>query len=381
MSARWDIFCRVIDNYGDAGVSWRLARILVAEHGLDVTLWLDRLEALAPIEPALDATRDAQRARGVTIRRWTDEATPSSPADVVIDAFGVGLPAAYIDAMVGRSAATQWFVLEYLTAESWADGTHRLASPHPRLPLARRFWIPGFTPKTGGLLREHDLFARRDAWLTTEARRDAFWRSLDLPIPVANECRVSLFCYPDAPVGALLDAWSASATPIVAIVPVGVATAAIERWHGGGFAVGSRLARGNATLCIMPFVAQDLFDRLLASCDVNFVRGEDSLARAQWLARPFVWQAYVQDEEAHQRKVDALCARYVESLDAAAANAVRGLWSAWNRAAGAIAIDHAWTDFFAARPALDAHAGRWAAHLASLPELAAGLVKATKSSV
>jgi len=383
VTLRWDIFCRVIDNFGDAGVSWRLARLLAAEHGLDVTLWLDRLDALAPIEPAIDAGRDAQRARGVTVRCWNDATAPTVPADVVVDAFGVGLPNGYVDAMVGRTPATQWFILEYLTAEAWADGTHGLASPHPRLPLVRRFWIPGFTPRTGGLLREHDLFARRDAWQGSANARDAFWRSLRLPIPAPDECRVSLFCYPDAPVAALLDAWTASAAPVVAIVPERVATAAIERWGGEGIAArpGARIARGNATLHVVPFIAQDDFDRLLACCDVNFVRGEDSLARAQWMARPFVWQAYVQDDDAHQRKVDALCARYVDALDDATASAVRNLWSAWNGAAGAIPVDRAWGPFFAGRAGVERHARAWAERLDGLPELATGLVNAAKSSV
>jgi hypothetical protein len=43
---RWDVHCRVIDNYGDAGVCWRLSRQLAAEHALDVTLWIDRLATL-----------------------------------------------------------------------------------------------------------------------------------------------------------------------------------------------------------------------------------------------------------------------------------------------------------------------------------------------
>lgn len=383
MTLRWDIFCRVIDNFGDAGVSWRLARLLVAEHGLDVTLWLDRLDALAPIEPAIDADRDTQRSRGVTIRRWNDATSPIEPADVVVDAFGVGLPTAYVDAMVGRTRATRWFILEYLTAESWADGTHGLASPHPKLPLVRRFWIPGFTRRTGGLLREHDLLARRDAWQGSAIARDAFWRSLDLPIPAAGECRVSLFCYPDAPVSALLDAWTAIAAPVVAIVPESIATAAIERWHGGGVAAaaGAELKRGGATLHIVPFVAQDDYDCLLASSDVNFVRGEDSLVRAQWMAQPFVWQAYVQDENAHQRKVQALCARYVDALDDATAAAVRDLWAAWNGGAGATPLDRAWASFVAVRAGVEAHARAWAQRLDRLPELATGLVNATKNSV
>ncbi|HET9045379.1 MAG TPA: elongation factor P maturation arginine rhamnosyltransferase EarP, partial [Casimicrobiaceae bacterium] len=40
---RWDVFCKVVDNFGDAGVCWRLARQLVAEHDLAVTLWIDVL--------------------------------------------------------------------------------------------------------------------------------------------------------------------------------------------------------------------------------------------------------------------------------------------------------------------------------------------------
>ncbi|MBY0444112.1 MAG: elongation factor P maturation arginine rhamnosyltransferase EarP, partial [Burkholderiales bacterium] len=40
-TVRWDIFCRVIDNYGDIGVCWRLARQLSFEHGFAVRLMVD----------------------------------------------------------------------------------------------------------------------------------------------------------------------------------------------------------------------------------------------------------------------------------------------------------------------------------------------------
>ena len=51
MGVRWDIFCRVIDNFGDIGVSWRLARQLVAEHNLDVRLWVDDLNTFCRLCP------------------------------------------------------------------------------------------------------------------------------------------------------------------------------------------------------------------------------------------------------------------------------------------------------------------------------------------
>ena len=46
-SLSWDIFCTVVDNYGDIGVCWRLARQLAAEHGFAVRLWVDDLASFA----------------------------------------------------------------------------------------------------------------------------------------------------------------------------------------------------------------------------------------------------------------------------------------------------------------------------------------------
>src|SRR5947208_6585773 len=53
MTARWDLFCRVIDNFGDAGIAWRLARELHDEHGLAVTIWIDAPDVLLPLTGAL----------------------------------------------------------------------------------------------------------------------------------------------------------------------------------------------------------------------------------------------------------------------------------------------------------------------------------------
>ena len=80
---RWDIFCKVVDNYGDAGVCWRLARQLVAEHGLAVTLWIDALASLARIAPTLDVALADQTISGVRVRR-TDTADPAGLPAVVV---------------------------------------------------------------------------------------------------------------------------------------------------------------------------------------------------------------------------------------------------------------------------------------------------------
>jgi uncharacterized repeat protein (TIGR03837 family) len=379
---RWDIFCKVVDNYGDAGVCWRLARQLAAEHGLDVTLWQDDLAALARIAPAIDPARDVQKAMGVTVRRWAVPLSDSAPADVVVEAFGCGLPALYVDAMARAATAPAWFILEYLSAETWVENRHGLPSPHPRLPLPRRFWFPGFTAKTGGLLRERGLLAARDAFRRDEIAQRALWSALRVPPPAPDEIRISLFCYPNPSLPALLDAWSDGDDPIVCVVPDGVATGALDLWTAGNVPhPGHPFHRGRLTLHAIPFVPQDDYDRLLWCSSVNFVRGEDSFVRAQWAARACVWHIYPQAEAAHQVKLEAFIALYSSGLDPDPASALARFWRAWNGVPDAPPIDAAWRQFAAARRAIGRHADRWETELAALPDLAFGLVKAARSRV
>ena len=380
---RWDVVCKVVDNFGDAGVSWRLARQLAAEHALDVTLWLDRLPALAPLARGVSPALSVQTVDGVTIRTLAEPAGGFDPADVVIDAFGGGLPDGYVAAIATRATPPQWFVLEYLSAEPWVDGAHGLASPHPQWPIARRFWFPGYTARSGGLLRERDLFARRDAFRSDPGELAALWSTLGVPAPAADETRVSLFCYANSALPALFDAWAEGDAPIVCVVPEGVATGAIDAWAGGSVphARGKPLLRGRLELHAIPFVDQDTYDRLLWACDVNFVRGEDSFVRAQWAARPFLWHLYPQQDGAHFAKLVAFLDRYTAGLGDAAATAIRRLMRAWNGDAAAGSVAPAWLDFASARPQLSTHGEAWAAALATRPDLASTLVKAAVCAV
>jgi uncharacterized repeat protein (TIGR03837 family) len=375
---RWDIFGRIVDNYGDAGIGWRLARQLVAEHAQDVTLWQDDLSALARIAPGIDPARELQQTAGVTVRQWAEPFAETPPADVVVEAFGCGLPESYVAAMARAATPPVWFILEYLSAETWVEEAHGLPSPHPRLPLPRRFWFPGFTARTGGLLRERGVFAARDALRRDDAAQRALWSSLRVPPVAPDEIRVSLFCYPNPALPALFDAWTDGDAPVVCLVPDGVAVGALDAWTGGNVPhPGHPFRRGRLSLHAIPFVAQDDYDRLLWLSAVNFVRGEDSFVRAQWAARPFAWHIYPQADGAHWRKLDAFVARYHFGLAREPAAALRRFWRAWNGAPDAGPIGAAWLDFAAARPQLEERADEWSGECAALPELAAGLVKAT----
>jgi uncharacterized repeat protein (TIGR03837 family) len=382
MTPRWDIFCKVVDNYGDVGVCWRLARQLAAEHDLDVTLVIDDLVALKRMAPGVDHSRAEQTVSRVTIRRWNASMSIQAPADVVIEAFGCGLQEPYATAMTKRARAPPWFVLEYLSAEAWIDGAHGLPSPHPRLPLARRFWFPGFTPASGGLIRERGLIEARDAFQRDERLRETFWSSLGMPAPSPGESRISLFCYPNPALPALFDAWADGEDHVTCVVPEGVASGALDAWTGGDVPrAGHPVTHGRLELHAIPFLPQDAYDRLLWACDVNFVRGEDSFVRAQWAARPFAWHIYPQAEDAHRRKLDAFLDRYAEGLDDATQRGVRRFFGAWNGVPSAGAIDATWLEWTAMRPQLMSHGRHWVEHLLRLPELATGLVNVARNAL
>lgn len=356
MRKNWDIFCRVIDNFGDIGVCWRLARQLAAEHGVAVRLWLDDLGALNPLCPAIDPNRREQTVAGVAVHQWSDPFPQVETAPVVIEAFACELPPVYRVAMARCPTPPVWINLEYLSAEPWVEGCHALASPQP--PLDKHFFFPGFTAKTGGLLRESGLLNARDA---VQARLSAH-----------TALEVSLFFYDTAPVEALLSAWQRSDRPIRCRVPSGQPLAAVRRALGG---IGP-WQTGALTVTPIPFLPQDDYDRLLWECDLNFVRGEDSFVRAQWAGRPLVWQAYRQDDEAHLNKLSAFLSRYTSGLASPERDAVKSLFLAWNRGED---IEAAWSTFSAILPALKQHAKVWAKSLCAAGDLAGNLVKFVNS--
>lgn len=360
MQPHWDIFCRVIDNYGDIGVCWRLARQLASEHDLRVRLWLDELPSLQPFCPPLDLRAARQHLEGVEIVLWNESAAVDGVADVIIEAFACELPAAYVQAMAESKTRPCWINLEYLTAEPWAESCHGLASPPPSLPLVKYFFFPGFSPATGGLLREAGLLAKRDQEIAQKELGDAL--------------EVSLFCYDSAPLGEWLESLAKSPQAVRCYVPPGKPLAAVTAHLGGT----GPWQRGNLRLEPIPFLSQQEYDRLLWRCDINFVRGEDSFVRAQWAARPFVWQIYQQAENAHIVKLDAFLERYCAGLAAEAGAALCAMFHAWNSGQG---VGQAWAEFLAARQQITAHNANWAKYLAQRDDLATALVKFCASKV
>ena len=342
----WDVFCRVVDNWGDIGVGWRFARDLAAR-GEAVRLWIDDASALAWMAP--------EGAGGVEVIEWHAATPLREPGDVVVELFGCDPPPGFVERM-RRDKPPLWIDLEYLSAEPYVERSHGLPSPlqaGPGAGLTRWFFYPGFTAATGGLLRERGLTDARRSF-----ERDAWFAAHGIA-PRAGEQVVSLFCYDNAALPALLD--TLARTPTLLLVTPDHAARQVRA------VLGTASARGALRVHWLPWLTQPGFDRLLWACDLNFVRGEDSFVRAQWAARPFVWHIYPQDDAAHARKLDAFLDRYLDDAEPAFADALRDLWFAW---IGRRPWPDAWPD----AAAWLAHAGRWQKRVEAQPDLVTRLL-------
>jgi uncharacterized repeat protein (TIGR03837 family) len=294
----WDVFCHVVDNLGDIGVCWRFSADLAAR-GHSVRLWIDQPDALRWMAPgALEGD-----VASVRVLHWTTPLAPgllaSLPlADVWIETFGCRPPTELQEhrahAIAAGASLPVWINLEYMSAEPYVERSHglpSLVSDGPLRGTGQWFFYPGFTPGTGGLLREPDLAARRTAfdpgaWLTSRQ------------LGGGTRPRASLFCYEPAALPALL-AQAGEEMPSDWLVTAGRAGDAVSA------ALGQGLDTGHATLHRLPRLTQIDYDHLLWACDLNFVRGEDSLVRALWAGSPFVWHIYPQHDNAHHAKLEA----------------------------------------------------------------------------
>ena len=348
---QWDIFCKVIDNFGDIGICWRLAADL-ASRGQRVRLWVDDGSALAWMAPL--------GCDGVQVLPWSVSLRPAdlqsveaAPPDVMIEAFGCQIAPEFIATCARIQGATDpkparpvWINLEYLSAEPFAERNHGLPSLVQHGPTAgwtKWFFYPGFSAKTGGLLREPNLAARQAAFDRTAWLHAHGVQAIDATV-------VSLFCYEPPALAALLCDWAESGIdgkPVRLLVASGRATEAVLAVWGKNDQENATFnpikqprpneyGRGQLSISYLPLLSQTDFDHLLWACDINFVRGEDSIVRAIWAGKPFVWQIYPQDDGVHALKLDA----FLDMLDAPPS--LRDFHRHWNTPDAGVVATRPW---------------------------------------
>lgn len=335
-----DILCRVIDNYGDAGVVLRLARDLrrvclargqaspVLRLFVDRPDILDRLApgivpdpAHGPATPGLSwlpdcsvVTMGPAQESGSLAAAWD-----GIPAPLVIQAFDAALFAPYRQALESRAATAQaaglpvprhlLLNLEYLSAEDWTAEYHRLPSLSGLAGVDKFFFLPGFIPGTGGLLWGDQPPAPTTPAGVTRLRQaflaQAGLAACQVPADADRRWWLSLFSYEHdyTPLVQTLAGWQQSTPefqPLVLVAAGRGAAGFLDPWEQAGRPF---------PVLRLPFLAQDSYDRLVPACDLNIVRGEESLARAVLAGVPFLWHAYLQDEAWQLVKVQALLDR------------------------------------------------------------------------
>ena len=295
----WDIFCNVIDNWGDIGVCWRLTQQL-SQQGIFVRLWVDDAKALSWMQSPSDFP--------VQIIHWTKTTPCTIPGQAFIEAFGCHAPDNFLQKVAKQQCPSVWINLEYLSAQNNIDLLHGLPSLQqygPAKGLTRWFFYPGFTSKTGGLLRESTLDAQQNIFNAEHWLQQTF-----TPI-IPQAQRISLFCYPNQALPELLQQWAQSSSPIHLLATPGHTTQQINALNLSSTTTSdtpNTTHHHNLSITRLPYLSQKNFDHLLWSCDLNIVRGEDSWIRALWAKKPLIWQPYTQEDGEHLNKLRAFMA-------------------------------------------------------------------------
>ncbi|GIU26215.1 elongation factor P maturation arginine rhamnosyltransferase EarP [Shewanella schlegeliana] len=389
---RWDIFCAVVDNYGDIGVTWRLAKQLSAKHRIAITLWVDDLKSFSHILPALDPALPSQIHFGVTINQWSDPLPILYQAgNVLIEAFACELPEQVKTRLISMHQASKldpnaerpplWLNLEYLSAESWVEGCHGLPSMQAS-GLKKYFYFPGFTAKTGGLICENELFEKRDAWQREPQNRLDLFSSLGLSGITADDEVVSVFSYESSTLQALCEAWQNSEHTTHALFPKGRSLNSLQPilpCSVETLTAGTQIKLGNLVIHILPMTDQEGYDKLLWSCDFNIVRGEDSFLRAQWAAKPFIWHIYAQEDDYHLIKLDAFMQLYCNNLPPELAKSWKALNLAFNKEQQELTVSH-WQKLNLIGLPLLRHAKQWPIDAINDVDLVSRLVQFVKNS-
>jgi uncharacterized repeat protein (TIGR03837 family) len=319
------LLCKVVDNFGDIGVVYRLAKSLTdADSTLNLTIVCSDLKSFSMMAKNVDARKKVQTIKYGT-KEWTvldwnqneDFFYNSSPFPVILECFQCGRPDWLEKILFAENPGQTFhiFNIEYLTAESWADDFHLLKSYTRSSFVKKMFFMPGFTSKTGGLIIDSGFKKLLDE------------RKKSNP----SALTVTMFSYERDFSGIFkvlkkFEDKIKTRKPDFKVKVLAAAGRSLECVKEGWRKNGCKIE-----LTELDFLAQEEWDRVLMSADFNFIRGEESLARACLSGIPFIWHAYVQDDNNQLVKVNALLERITAFAEEKKyADALNDLWNQYN---------------------------------------------------
>ncbi|MBO4321289.1 MAG: elongation factor P maturation arginine rhamnosyltransferase EarP [Treponema sp.] len=304
------ILCRVVDNYGDIGFVYRLSRSLSElSPELKLRLVVSNLESFASMAHGLDPNKAVQEYRSWTVLDWNaDDACRAeytkNPPSLILECFQCSRPEWLDDILFepGRTQEVQIINIEYLTAEDWADDFHLLKSGTRSALVKKVNFMPGFTEKTGGLVIDNEFASSlRDKDAALFRLKDyPEYKEIQQAVCAEDVFCVSLFTY-KRDLSPIVRALKKSGLELCVFVAPGLSRDVfMDEWNKEDRPF---------KVIQLPYMAQESWDALLTLMDLNIIRGEDSFARACLCGKPFLWNAYVQDEELQLVKVGAVLDR------------------------------------------------------------------------
>ena len=298
------VLCKVVDNFGDIGVVFRLCRALSElKKNLEIRLVVSNLDSFAKISKGIDSTKTFQEFRGWKVFDWNDNALckkefSKNPPEFILECFQCGRPEWLEELLFSPqfNLNVQIVNVEYLTAESWADDFHLLKSGTRSAKIKKINFMPGFTKKTGGLILDKNfmrcLSEKKFALNLVKQNLDKKILSKDF----SDSFKILIFSYPknfDFLASAIKE--FSFLKKIIVFVASGA----------GADSAKISLKKFKVDFVCLPFMQQEVWDAFLSLMDFSFVRGEDSFSRCCLLGNPFIWNIYPQEEEFHIVKLNA----------------------------------------------------------------------------
>ena len=281
-----DIFCQVIDNYGDVGVAYRLAREFKRVYpNKKLRFVINQTEELNLIRKSED----------IEIILYKDFSKIENSADLIIESFGCEIPKKYMDKALKNSKLI--INLEYFSAEKWVDDFH-LQESFLGGNLKKYFFIPGLSEKSGGILLDNEFLERKKK---VKANKEYYLEKFG--IKGKYDLIGSVFSYEKNFDSLIEELKKLDKKIILLILSEKTQKNFIKYFDNGNNYDKIKFVK-------LPFFTYDKYEELLALCDFNLVRGEDSFVRALLLGKPFLWHIYPQDENTHIKKLESFLEKY-----------------------------------------------------------------------
>ena len=309
-----DVFCEIIDNFGDIGVVYRISKELKKIfQNVRIRIVLNRLEEFKAINKKVKDT-DYQEIDGlicVTEKYVKENIETFGVSDVFIEAFGCNVPEEYVKQ--AKENSKLWINLEYLSGEKWIEDFHLCESLIDSKMLKKIFFMPGFSEKSGGVIIDSDFLERMKFG---KENRDEVFKKYFKDFDLKDKFIGTVFSYEKNFENLLETLKNYEKETILLLMGEKTQKSFSEILKKNLTEdYGNIVKYGKITMIYSDFFSQEEYEEIISASDFNFTRGEDSFVRGIILGKPFMWHIYLQEEKAHMDKIKAFTERFKESVE------------------------------------------------------------------